>query len=72
MQTDKPELSSSDDEGLQELDKIVQYKKDRDQVENILDPKIRYREFKDIKNCPNCKSLNIIKKFNQGRRKFQT
>jgi len=65
LQTDKPELSLGDDEGLQELDKIIQYKKDKDQVEDILDPKIRYNEYKNLKNCPNCKSLNIIKKFDQ-------
>lgn len=71
LQTSKPEISSSDDEGLQEMDKIIQYRKNMDQVEQILHPKMRYREFKELKNCPNCKSLNILKKFDQEEGNFK-
>ncbi len=71
LHTDKSGLNSTNDEGLEELDKIIQYKKDKDQVENILDPKIRFSEYKNLKNCPNCKSLNIIKKFDQDEGNFK-
>ncbi|MCG7853366.1 MAG: energy-coupling factor ABC transporter ATP-binding protein [Methanosarcinaceae archaeon] len=71
LETGQPGLNSSNDEGLQELEKIIQYHKDKDQVENILDPKIRYLEYKNLKNCPNCKSLNIIKKFDKENGNFK-
>ena len=71
LESKKTGLNSVDDEGLQELDKIIQYKKDKDQVENILDPKIRYDDFKNLKNCPNCKSLNILKQFDQDEGNFK-
>ncbi|MHA1721194.1 MAG: ABC transporter ATP-binding protein [Promethearchaeota archaeon] len=71
LQTEKPDFVSEDDEGIQELNKIVQYNKRKDQVENILDPRMRFQEFKDLKNCPNCKSINIIKKFDQEQGNFK-
>jgi ABC-type lipoprotein export system ATPase subunit len=55
--------SDPNDEGMQEMEKIIQLKKEEDVIKGILDPKGRCIEFKKITNCPNCKSNNIIKKF---------
>ena len=71
LHTGKSEISSSDDEGLQEMDKIIQYNKDKEQIDQILHPQMRYDEYKNLKKCPNCTSLNIIKKFDQEEGNFK-
>ncbi|WP_371805151.1 ABC transporter ATP-binding protein [Candidatus Lokiarchaeum ossiferum] len=54
-----------DDEGMQEMDKIVQMQKEKDKVEKILNPDFRFIDFQDINVCPRCKSENILKNFDQ-------
>lgn len=65
IEDEKENSISSDDEGIQEMDKIVKLQQEKDKVENILNPALRVLEYKKIYQCPSCHSQNILKKFDQ-------
>ncbi len=55
----------SEDEGMQEMAKIYQMKQAKDEVNEILNPAHRAKDYDNFTECPFCGSETIIKKYDQ-------